>query len=328
MRAKLAIMMSLLLAACAGDGVTPPVEGAPSRLPTPEARADNALSKGAGKLVVWGENTARQITDAPAGTRVGALAVGGPQQGLVLREDGSLQLWGTGAVPPIPPSLVGERFESAHLSLTYLYAVRTNNSVETVGKFTDRDSTPANPPAGLRVKGIAGGGAFGVAITRNGDLETWGPGAGGITPPTGKFIRVSARSGYALALRKDGTLFGWGLFSSPLQLLGWKSDDNGHYYVPGETFAAISAGNRHIMALRADGSVVAWGPNAFRENDAPAGVRFAAIAAGFEFSLGLDQNGYIHHWGDASGGKGAVPLGRFVSIAAAARHGSAIAAEP
>lgn len=274
---------------------------------------------------MWGDNSTLQLTTAPTGNDIELIATGGARQGLVIREDGTLFLWGTpDFVGPIPARLSRDRFEAAHLALTYLYAVRTNNSVETVGKFAN--GLPADPPAGLRVKGITGGAGFGVAITRNGDLETWGSGAGSMTPPAGKFTQVAARSGYAIALRKDGTLFGWGAVSSPDQWKGWVSDNAGHYYVPGDTFVAIDAGNVHSMALRRNGTVAAWGKNAFLENDAPANVRFTAIAAGFGYSLGLDDDGRIHHWGDASEARGAVPTGRFTSIAAAAHHGAAIRA--
>jgi alpha-tubulin suppressor-like RCC1 family protein len=291
--------------------------------------------RNSGELVVWGDDTSGQLSDAPVGDVISKIAAGGARQGLAIRDDGSLVLWGglgvSAAVPPIPASMATESYIDAYIALTYMLAIRRDHLVETSGTFFDGSpsGSPSSPPAGLRAHSVAGGSAHGIAIKMNGRLEAWGLGlAGFVPPPEGRFTAVSARSTYSIALRADGTLFGWGSIpAAPGIFNDWVSDGAGHFLVPGERFVAIAAGNTHIVALRADGTVLGWGTNTFGETQAPTNVRFTALAAGQGFSIGLDEEGLIHAWGNPAGGIGSVPPGKFYSIAAGARHASALRAE-
>ncbi|MEO5817214.1 MAG: hypothetical protein ABIT20_18245 [Gemmatimonadaceae bacterium] len=328
MRRNLPIILSVLLAGCSPDAVAP-LADAPARTPSADVQATLNRSKNSANFVIWGDNSAQQITDAPVNEDIKAIAPGGARQGLVIRHDGSLFLWGSVGVPstvpqPMPAALANDEYESAYLALSTLYAIRKNHSVVSWGNFLG--GTPATPPAGLKARQVAGGSTHGVAIEVSGGLVTWGSGpAVLVAPPEGKFTEVAARTIYSIALRKDGTLVGWGGGQFAADIFnGWMSDGAGHVFVPGERFVAIAAGNQHILALRANGTVVGWGKNTFQENIAPANVRFAAIAAGLNYSIGLTDDGTIRQWGDASNGTGNVPPGRFVSIAAGARQASAL----
>jgi hypothetical protein len=287
-----------------------------------------------GALVVWGDNSAQQISDAPAGQHFSKIAPGGPRQGLVLGEDGSLRLWGSanvaGSVPPLPASVANGRYDDVALSLTYLLAIRNDHSVVAWGRFysANGNGPSAAPPSGLEARDVAGGATHALAIQVDHTLRTWGSGLAASTPPAGKFSLVAARSSYSIALRRDGTLFGWGSLALAPDIFGkgkgWVSDGKGHFFVPNDQFVAIAAGNNHILALRADGTVAAWGKDVLGSTRAPAGIRFTAIAAGSGYSLGLDREGALHLWGDAGEGRGAVPAGRFVAIGAGARHAAAL----
>jgi hypothetical protein len=325
------LVLSVLLVACTGDAVAPrPAAVADGPKPLPSVQGDANGPEGAGRLVVWGDNSAQQISAAPVGEEMRALAAGGPRQGLAIRADGSLVLWGgSGNVPPLPGSVANGRYDSAVLALTYLLAVRNDHSVEPWGSFVGGGS--AAPPTRLKARAVAGGASFGIAIQVDHTLETWGPGAAGRTRPAGKFIAVAGRSANVIALRRDGTLFGWGAppaAAPDIFTTGWVRDGAGHFLVPNDRFVAIAAGNNHILALRADGTVAGWGrdlPGAeCCATKAPAGVRFTAIAAGSDYSIGLDPDGAIHLWGDGREGRSAVPTGRLAAIAAAARHAAAL----
>ncbi|MDP1862214.1 MAG: hypothetical protein Q8K82_26415 [Gemmatimonadaceae bacterium] len=326
---RLPIILFSLLAACSADVVAPRSTTIADKLSSGNLSGDLSILKNSGELVVWGDNSAQQISDAPVNDAISQIATGGARQGLVIRDDGSLVLWGsvgvTGAIPPLPASLAADRYRSAYLSLSYLQAVRLNHSVMTWGAFFD--GRPATPPAGLRAVQVAGGSQHGVALEVSGRLVTWGTGPAAIPAPAGKFSAVGGRTSYSIALRRDGTLFGWGTVPlAPDAFNAWVSDGAGHFYVANEQFVSLAAGNNHIIALRADGSVAGWGTNGFGQITAPTNVHFTEIAAGLGYSIGLDAQGLIHHWGDASNGTGLVPPGQFATIAAGARHASALRA--
>lgn len=325
MSRKLALLVSGLLAACSADSVATRTITAPDAHAPRTAPADKGKIKSSGQLVVWGDNSGQQISDAPIHDDIEAIAAGGGKQGLVIRRDGSLWLWGSVGgtyAPPIPPDIANDKYKDAYLVATYLLAIRNDNTVIVSGNYVD--GTPVTLPAGLKARDVAGGGQHGIAIGLDGRLSTWGA---SLAPPDGKFSEVAARTAYSIALRADGTLFGWGRARPGVDLFaGWKADDNGHFFIPGQEFVAIAAGNNHIVALRADGTVAGWGQNDFGETVAPAEFRFSAIAAGFGFSIGLDEDGCVHQWGDASGGTAIVPDGRFASIAAGSQHASALRA--
>lgn len=327
MRHTLPIIVSLLLTACVGDTVSPRAIRGPTATETPTARSAKGSFPSSGQLVVWGDNSGQQISDAPVGDEIESIAAGGGKQGLVIRRDGSLVLWGSAGVPlttpPVPADAANDKFKDAYLVVSYGLAIRNDNTILTWGSYLDGSS--AAPPPGLKARDIAGGSGHGIALGTDHRLTTWGPAA--VTPPTGKFSEVGGRTLYALALRTDGVLFGLGGgFLAPDIFSGWVSDGPGRFFVPGQRFVAVAAGNMHILALRADGTVAGWGANTFGETQAPAGVRFTTIAAGLNYSVGIDEDGFIHQWGDASNGTASVPPGRFAAIAAGARHASALRA--
>jgi alpha-tubulin suppressor-like RCC1 family protein len=213
------------------------------------------------------------------------------------------------------------------IGLTHAVAVRHDKTIVSWGAFLRGKAIV--PPSGFRARHVAAAAEHDVGLSVTDDLAEWGSGSGVNHAPTGKFSAVGARSSHSIALRKDGTLFGWGGGALATALFtGWTSDGDEHFYVPGDAFVAIAAGNTHTLALRADGTVAGWGNNSGGETTAPAGVRFTAIAAGNGFSIGLDANGLVHYWGSDSFGVSAVPTsGRFQAIGAAARHATAITAK-
>jgi len=134
-----------------------------------------------------------------------------------------------------------------------------------------------------------------------------------------------------LALRKDGTVFGWGEN-------GW-----GKTNVPATAtnVVAIAAGAMHCLALIRDGTVVGWGYNYFGETTgvstypvsvtngfvALGGVRLSnvvAIAAGEYHSVALKDDGTVVTWGDNSYGQRNVPAGlsNVVAIASGGSEGA------
>ncbi|MHC4643394.1 MAG: fibronectin type III domain-containing protein, partial [Planctomycetota bacterium] len=90
------------------------------------------------------------------------------------------------------------------------------------------------------------------------------------------FVSIATGRYHNLALRKDGSIVGWG--------------DNWHGQAmppDGNDFVAISAGGWHSLALRSNGSIVGWGNNDYGQGTPPEGNDFMAIAAGGHHSLAL-----------------------------------------
>jgi hypothetical protein len=101
-------------------------------------------------------------------------------------------------------------------------------------------------------------------------------------------VAVAAGNLHALALRADGSVFGWG--------------DNavGEIEIPASAtnVTAIAAAGQHSLALRRDGSVVAWGSNLYGESDVPpSATNVVAIADSGNHCLALRADGTVVTWG-------------------------------
>ncbi|HRZ56278.1 MAG TPA: hypothetical protein P5525_12570 [Candidatus Paceibacterota bacterium] len=134
--------------------------------------------------------------------------------------------------------------------------------------------------------------------------------------PLDDVVTVVAGGWHSLALKRDGTVVGWGMNFS------------GQAAVPsGLTNAvAISAGEKHSLALRADGTILAWGFDSQGEASVPSGLTNAmAIAAGATNSLAVIADGTVVAWGDNSLGQTNVPTGLSNVVAVASGYGQCLA---
>lgn len=140
--------------------------------------------------------------------------------------------------------------------------------------------------------------------------------------PTGNdFVAIACGQYQRVALRKDGSLVGWG----------------GYYPVPsGNDFVAISCGyyeevggsGENGCALKEDGSIVAWGRGSWGELNVPSGNDFVAVSAGRRFFIALRSDGSLIGWGANFEGETDVPPGNdFIDIAAGGVHGVALRAD-
>jgi len=160
-------------------------------------------------------------------------------------------------------------------------------------------------------------------------VNSWG--AFPSRPPTGLTDVVAvATGGYqAMALKRDGTVVGWGWDQSspltmppPTNLTGviaigagewhgvalkgdgtvatWGSDYSANQPSPTNLtgVAAIAVGSHHTLALKRDGTVIGWGNSIYGEANTPTNLSgVMTIAAGGYFSLALQTNGTIVSWG-------------------------------
>jgi alpha-tubulin suppressor-like RCC1 family protein len=111
-------------------------------------------------------------------------------------------------------------------------------------------------------------------------------------------VAIAAGSDYGLALRRDGTVLGWGAnrtgaatgVPSPV----FPNEATGTVMIAGQVLSnvvAIAADADHSLALKSNGTVVSWGSPLGRELAVPAGLtNVISIAAGENFCLAVTTN--------------------------------------
>lgn len=121
--------------------------------------------------------------------------------------------------------------------------------------------------------------------------------------PAGHFFTgIDFSYGYAVGLRSDGTVVGWG----------------GHYSIvqpvpalpAGMVYTGVAAGYVHLTLLRSDGQIVVSGHNSYGQQNVPvlpAGVTCLKVEAAENHSVALLSNGTIVAWGDNGFGQCTVP---------------------
>lgn len=160
-------------------------------------------------------------------------------------------------------------------------------------------------PSGLsNVVSIAcGGGAAerGMALKKDGTVVVWKSGSPhleDVPREATNVVEIAAGLAHSLALRRDGTVFGWGVnvdgqatgvptIAAP-DSPGFSS---GQVTLNGEVLhdvVAIAAHDRYSLALKKDGTVVGWGRGC---PPIPAGLtNVAAISAGPDFCLAVQSS--------------------------------------
>lgn len=184
-------------------------------------------------------------------------------------------------------------------------------------------AVPGLPPAAQLAAG--GGGAFSLALTRDGEVWAWGdnsagqlarektntPGAPARIAGLSKAASVTAGSLHGVALLEDGTVRTWG--DNTLGQLGDGTVTRRYEPVAVgglSEVASIAGGYFHTLALKRDGTVWAWGHNAdgqlgdgtrvSRNNGAipvPGLQKIVSVAVGSGHSLALDGEGRVYAWG-------------------------------
>lgn len=256
---------------------------------------------------------------------------GGAEFSLALRADGTVWVWGHGG-----------------------YGQLAGNGPETC-RFTVLSEPCARSPVAVNgldeVIAVAASGAHAAVVRADGSVWTWGVNAYGqlgraaearcrnatqnqLPPelpcsyipgrvPIDRVIAVAAGDGYTLALKADGTVWGWGLSNhgqvgDPTTICFYPSfpcrpDPAPVHGIGGAT--TLAAGEGHNLALLADGTVLAWGDNRYGQlgdgtsvpREAPVRVealnRVTAVAVGEWHSVALRDDGTVWTWGYGASGR-------------------------
>ena len=198
------------------------------------------------------------------------------------------------------------------------------------------------------------------SIRQKGRVLGWGAG-GRFTNSSRDVVGLSAGEYHFVALRSDGTVFGWGdnsagqinipVFPKPVVAVsagsvgfhnlavladgtvrGWGLNNYGQASIPAglTDVVAVSAGREHSVALKADGTVVAWGANSVAQIAVPSDLRdVVKVVSGPWHNVALKRNGSVVRWGYHDGPDDEIPsdLSEVFDIAVAHRTSFAVLAD-
>ena len=271
-----------------------------------------------GQAFSWGDNRSGQLGNGAWGD-----VVTSPQAIL-------------GAFSPILAMAGGDRHSLALLGNGTVWAWGDNSDGQ-LGIDSSGEIEPFPLPVAVhdltKVTAIAAGGNFSLALTKDGDVYTWGRGdlsgeqgtgsTGNVTSATtlglaGPAVAIAAGHGHGLALLEDGSVQAWGnnghgqlgdntrqIRLAPVTVTGLKD------------IKAVSAGTAHSLALDLQGKVWGWGSNESGQLgssstpgiDAMVPVKIplpepiARIASGGRHNLALGASGRLYGWGSNDSGQ-------------------------
>jgi alpha-tubulin suppressor-like RCC1 family protein len=197
------------------------------------------------------------------------------------------------------------------------------------GTTLARRSTPFQLPLFTGAIAVSAGNEYSLVLTVDGNVWSWGGNASGelgrsattlgplgnpmssspgLVSGISNVMAIAAGSAYSMAVKKDGTLWVWGVDpyvtianpSIPRQITGLNN------------IVAVASGFGHHLALQSNGTVWAWGSNGDGQlgnglpPDQPTPVAvpnlpsIVAIAAGGDQSLALAADGSLWVWGTYS----------------------------
>ncbi len=201
--------------------------------------------------------------------------------------------------------------------------------------LTSSNSQPltATPLDGLSgVVQVSGGDFFATALLSDGSVRAWGWGRSGELGPlstlTATPVQVTGISdaiaissnggggfGHTLALKADGTVWGWGLntygqLGFPLYAGGYGSTPIPKQVPQLDCVTSVAAGSYFSIASRSDGTVWTWGRNGdgelgngtvgagtYTPTQVPLIIDAVAVSAGGYHALVVHSNGTVSAWG-------------------------------
>lgn len=225
-----------------------------------------------------------------------------------------------------------------------------SNKTGELGDGTTQDrSKPVKVVNLSMVKAVAAGGGFTLALRSDGMVWGWGSNDAGrltlgknVTHSTvpvkiqglSDITAIASGTGQALALKKNGTVWGWGKNSEGQVGNGAGGDGVAYCDKPIQVknlsgVTAIAAGNAHSLALKG-GLVWGWGFNIYGQATgtrsgyihvkAPVLVAnlsgVTAVACGEFHSLARKGDGTVYSWGSNSHGQLGQPLAKIDSLTA------------
>jgi len=242
----------------------------------------------------------------------------GARHTVAIKQDGTLWAWGENA-----QGAIGQNSGTGQYNVPMQVPALAGN-------------TWLDASAGGYYDGGVAYGSFTVGIQSNGSLWAWGWNSSGqlgnsntsnqtapvqvIGVSTGDYnwASVSAGCWNTVAIKTDGTLWGWGGNSEYQLGLGVTGDQNMPQEISaGTNWKSVSAGRYHTMAVRADGTLWGWGQNdegwlgngTTATNQSPlrigTGTNWVNVSAAWYHTAAIKDDGSL--W--TAGSNGALQLG-------------------
>ncbi len=260
------------------------------------------------ELVHFGSTSS--VSTIPAEVSDAISVVTGGSYAAALRRDGTVTVWGSGAVATGKPAGLTNVVALAAASESIL-ALRADGTV--VGWGSSYYGI-LNPPAAVRdVIALAHGGNVALAVRSDGTVVGWGSNYSSsatlLPVPTwpDDIASVATNGSAALAVTVNGAVVGWG------------ERGYGQTRLPSELGAVIAAavGYYHSLVLQANGTLVAWGSSSGGVTSVPVG-NFRKIATSDYRAAAIRNDGTLAVWGNNYGyGENTPPAdtGNFIDIA-------------
>lgn len=225
-----------------------------------------------GELIAWGRNQEGQ-TNVPAGTFKDSFA--GWRHGIAIKEDGTLEEWGTPFGETIPdwiawrPNITNAKQVVAGDDHS---ACLTSNGV--VYAWGGRAAVTNNSGVYSNAMMIASGWYHLMILHSNGTVTAFGqvsqPGQSFTVPASLAGVSFIAASQFASYAISNGFMVAWGM-----------PDEFGQYTAlhNATNLVSISGGRDHTIVARADGTVLAWGDNTWGQCSVPTGLTNSVFVA-------------------------------------------------
>jgi alpha-tubulin suppressor-like RCC1 family protein len=278
-------------------------------------------------------------------TGVTALSAGN-DHGLAIKQDGKLWAWGGNHLMQLGCGDTQQRSHPVPLdnlhnliaiagSDNHQLALKTDGTVvawgmNLYGQLGDNTRVDKSTPVPVQnlnnIIAIAAGENHSIALKGDGSVWVWGDNSSGqlgnsssggyITTPMQvsnltNIKAIATKHRHNLALKTDGSLWGWGANNAGQLGIGTTTNSNVPVQISSITaVTAISAGTNHSLAVKQDGSTWAWGNNndgqlgdkSYTNRNTPVKVsnltNVTDVAAGANHSLAITQNGEIWSWGN------------------------------
>lgn len=287
----------------------------------------------------------------------------GRSHAVALKKDGTVWTWGTNTYGELGDGTSKSRSIPAPVKgLSGITAISSSCDYSTAALAKDGtvwtwgrnnagqlgDGTKSNRRTPVRVKGltnviaVSAGGGFTVALKKDGTVWSWGSNRFGqlgnessadfsLKPVQAKNLtgvtEISAGACYATALKKDGTVWAWGINYAGQLGMGYEKKDLGRGYTISEArnsdqnapvrvagmtdVTGISSKDEYTVAVRKDGTVWAWGYNYYGQlGDGSRGYQnyeasqveglhdIKAVSAGISHTVAVQTDGTVWAWGN------------------------------
>lgn len=249
-----------------------------------------------GSLWAWGYNSGQgQLGDGTSEWRDNPVQISigpfkdvahGQAHAIALKQDGTLWAWGSNGFGEIGDGTTTNRLTpvqigsghytkvAAAFNLSSSLAIGEDGSVfmwgRNGGMFDDGGPestlTPTLRHPGIPYKDVQ----INTAIKADNTLWAGGVKLGPYPPqfypaPTQIsaeiFVKISQGSGYAIGIKSDGTLWGWGENAWGELADGTRTTRVNPIQIGTATYKDVSCGYQYVLALRSDGSLWSWGSN-------------------------------------------------------------------